>query len=200
LALGEYTFAGLTYASVAVGTSSALQLRVGFADTASTLGLASIALMAVMMSLYFIFGVIVVKRRLWLGEFSALMVSGSSAVWFQLGYFYSGLIAGFALGFLGEWQYVHAILGSLAVALFVWTLSSKLFLKNAHKYRVQLNLITFILIQLPYAYASFFSMPLHKQYSDSIIQGPTLIFILILILFLSNVTIAFYLSLKWIRL
>ena len=157
MALGEYTFVGLTYASVAVGTSSALQIREGFVDTASTLGLASIGLMAVTLLLYAVFGVIAVKRRLWLGECSAMLVSNSrSAVGFQLGYFYLGLIAGFLLGYFGGWAYVHFLVGSLAMVLFIWTLSSKLFVKNAHKYRVQLNLITFVLIQLPYSYTSLF--------------------------------------------
>lgn len=157
LALGEYTFAGLTYASVAVGTSTALQIRNGFLDTASTLGLASIGLMAVFTVLYIVFGLIVVKRRLWLGECSAmLVVESKAAVGFQLGYFYLGLIAGFMLGYFGEWVYVHVLVGSLALALFIWTLSSNLFIKNTHKYRVQLNLIAFILLQLPYSYASLF--------------------------------------------
>lgn len=136
---------------MAVGTSSALQIREGLVDTASMLGLASIALMAVLVSLYIVFGVIVVKRRHWLGECGTILVADSSAaVWFQLGYFYSGLVAGFLLGFLGEWRFVHGMVAALALTLFVMTLCVKLFVKNAHKYRVQLNLITFILLQLPF--------------------------------------------------
>lgn len=148
---------GLTYASVAVGTSTALQIREGFVDTVSTLGLASIGLMAVSIVLYIVFGVIVVKRRLWLGECSAMLVAESkAAVGFQLCYFYLGLISGFLLGYFGEFQYVHLLISVLVSTLFIWTLTSKLFVKNAHKYRVQLNLIIFLLIQLPYSYASVF--------------------------------------------
>lgn len=154
--MGEYTFAGLTYASVAVGTSVALQIREGFVETSSMLGLASIGLMAVAAVLYIVFGVIAVKRRLWLGECSAMLVADSNlAVVFQLCYFYSGLIAGFLLGYFGEWEYIHLLIGALPVALFLWTLSSKLFIKNAHKYRVQLNLIIFLLIQFSFLQCKF---------------------------------------------
>ena len=157
LALGEYTFAGLTCASVAVGTSTALQIQKGFVDTASILGLTSVGLMAMFAVFYIVYGVVTVRRRLWLGECSAMLVADSkAAVGFQLGYFYLGLISGFLQGYFREWAYSNVMVGSLAMALFVWTLSSNLFVKNTHKYRVQLNLIAFILLQLPYSYASLF--------------------------------------------
>ena len=52
LAVGDYTFAGLTFASSIVGAAAVLEVRFGCKETASTIGLASLVVPAALLLLY----------------------------------------------------------------------------------------------------------------------------------------------------
>ena len=52
LALGDYTFSGLIFAGSIVGAAAILEVRFGFQEISSTIGLASLCVPAVLLVLY----------------------------------------------------------------------------------------------------------------------------------------------------
>ena len=146
LLVGEFVWAGLTVVGCVAGCSSVLELKYGIAGDVSSLAICGL-----------IAGLLLFYLFMWFclsshfGEYAkSLAPERPSAVAFGAFYFCTGPLAGVISYLFCDLGYSAGLVAGYAGLLLVWLFVRPVFNKVRDRVRVQLNLATVVLTQLPY--------------------------------------------------
>lgn len=154
LALGEFTFAGLTFGSCIVGVASVLEVQFGMKEIGTAAGMMSLLAAVLFLFLYAVYGVIRAKSLFLFEEYSGVLLNESFSLGFHLAYFYLGLFTGALLCGLCGFALVNCAAAVLPLGLYFVTLAKPIFRKQMDRLRTQLNLLTMVLLQAPFLYVN----------------------------------------------
>ena len=199
LAMGEYAFSGLVFGGCAVGVAAVLEVRFGMAEVASMGGMLSLVAAAVLLALYPIYGFARAMRREAFAEYNeALLRDVRASLAFQLAYFYLGL-ASAAVLCLSPPSIANGLACALSLLFFVATLSRPLFRKPADKYRTQLNLLSIVLLQLPFVLAHWQGGSNASSNDDMVLAAPLAVGLVLSLNFAGNLAFLIYELYKKVR-
>ena len=154
-ALGEYVFVGLVFIGCILGASAVIEVKFGMKETSSTVGLLSLVIPGVLLLLYPIYLIIRGCCPQCFDEYQATIKNDGFSRAFQMAYCLLGLVLGALLSSFCTLRLINVIAAAVPFALFLSTLCRSTFTKQFDHYRIQINLITLTLIQVPFFYANF---------------------------------------------
>jgi uncharacterized membrane protein len=110
-----------------------------------------------------------------------------------------GLLFGVIISAFYSFKLINLVISGIALIFYVITLFTSIYKKQIDHYRTQLNLLTLVLIQIPFFYSNIHSGYEYKEESDLVILLPSLLAVLLAINFLVNISFFVYLFVKKIR-
>jgi hypothetical protein len=168
-------------------------------DVATMSGMLSLVLCALILLLYFLWGILRVKRGEWYDEYSISLLKNNFSLGFQVICYFIWMIAGALLCIMNTFKYINACVIGIFLVLYFITLTRPIFNRPLDRYRTQLNLLTISFCQLPYLYANTHSVPLNGDDNSLGMMAPGAIVILLLINFLTNLSYFIYEGIKKLR-
>jgi hypothetical protein len=192
LALGEYAYAGLVIGSCAIAISAFLEFKYGMNEMETTIGLMSLIFAVILLLLYPLYGIIRWKKLFAFEEYNAVLLKSNLSTAYHLAYFYLGIFTGVILCIFCTFTLINCLVIVLPFLLYAITLVQPIFCKQIDKYRTQMNLITIILMQIPFMYVNYSDGETYSSNDDLSIMAPAFIGLLLLINLIANFSFFVY--------
>jgi hypothetical protein len=106
---------------------------------------------------------------------------------------------GLLLCAFGKHQLINCLTAALPLCLFAVTLFRPVFKKHLDHYRVQLNLLSMCLLQVPFLYANLRPNLEYSSESDLSVMMPLFLAVVLFVNFLANTAWFVYLLVKRVR-
>ena len=197
--LTDFVLAGLTIIGCGFGSNLALEIRYGISDISYS-GVPSIVICGILLLLLIVYIVVWIKDSPLFTEYHKILNTKSRVEFmFTILYSYSGLIIGFTTFMLFSYQYVTTIIICYSLLLFLFVQFKQIYGKSRQTVRVQVNLLTIVLIQSVYLVDNYYHGYNHLFTSKLLMSGTMLIPLVIAINLIVNLAFLAYQSVQTIR-